>query len=253
MPKAKAKTDLLVETLKDIPDEEFVSSGVEEVDQLLGGGFPRRRITQVYGNPGVGKSYLLAKCMANLKGKVLYVDAEFALNRGRLERLGVPIDKIDYIANSQLERVAEYVIAHVQDYDLIIIDTLAKLTPMTVTTNEVGTNAIGLVARQIGHFEAKLRPRLYTSKAAVIGINQVRANLGFGQAETQVFGGWAWGHAIDLNLKLYKDANNKIYSQAGGERREVGHWCSVKVEKSRVSLPLATTKFRIDYEPTPVA
>lgn len=247
MPKKKSDNGVKVGTLKDIPTESYVTTGIPEVDEVLGGGFPRRRVTQIYGQPGVGKSYLLACTMASLKGKILYVDAEFALNKGRLEGLGIPIDKIDYIANSQLEMVAEYIIDNVHKYDLIIIDTLAKLTPMTVATNEVGTNSIGLVARQIGHFEAKLRPKLYESQAAVIGINQVRANFGMGQTQTQAFGGWAWNHSIDISLKLFKDANNKVFSQAGGVKREVGHWCSVKVEKSRTSLPLAVTKFLINY------
>lgn len=246
MPKKK-KEELKIGTLKDVPDEGFVSTGVPEVDEILGGGFPRRRITQVYGLPGVGKSYLLSRCMASIDGKVLYVDTEFALNRHRLESMNIDLDQIDYIASSELEKIAEYIINNIEKYDLVVIDTLAKLTPMTVATNEVGTNAIGLVARQIGHFEAKLRPRLYQSQAAVVGVNQVRANLGFGNAETQAFGGWAWGHTIDLNLKLYKDANNKIYKTEDGVKREAGHWCSLKVEKSRVSTPLAITKFRIDY------
>lgn len=246
MAKKKAN-DLEVGTLDDVPEEGFVTTGVEEVDEILGGGFPRRRITQIWGLPGVGKSYLLARSMAASKGKVLYVDTEFALNRARLEEMGINLKDIEYIASSQLEDIAEYIINNIEKYDLVIIDTLAKLTPMTVSTNEVGTNAIGLVARQIGHFEAKLRPKLYKSNAAVIGINQVRANMGFGPAQTQAFGGWAWGHTIDLNLKLYKDANNKIIKTVNGVKREAGHICSVKVEKSRVSTPLATTTFKINY------
>lgn len=246
MAKNKAN-DLEIGTLDDVPEEGFVTTGVEEVDEILGGGFPRRRITQIWGLPGVGKSYLLARSMAASKGKVLYVDTEFALNRARLEEMGINLKDIEYIASSQLEDIAEYIINNIEKYDLVIIDTLAKLTPMTVSTNEVGTNAIGLVARQIGHFEAKLRPKLYKSNAAVIGINQVRANMGFGPAQTQAFGGWAWGHTIDLNLKLYKDANNKIVKTVNGVKREAGHICSVKVEKSRVSTPLATTTFKIIY------
>lgn len=245
-------TDAAIGTLKDIPTESFLSTGVEEVDKLLGGGFPRKRITQIWGNPGVGKSYLLGKTLAALKGKALYIDAEYALNKDRLRSMGVDLDKVDYWANSQLEAVAEYVIDNVHKYDLVIIDTLAKLTPMTVQTNEVGVNAIGLAARQISHFEAKLRPRLYTSKAAVIGINQVRASFGMGPVTTQAFGGWAWGHTIDLSLKLSKGANNKMYKQVDGVRTEVGHLCTVKVEKSKISQPFATTVFPVLYAPDKV-
>lgn len=243
----KKDKGIKVGTLDDIPVEEFLSTGIPEVDEILGGGFPKRRITQIWGQPGVGKSYLLAKCMAANDGKTLYVDAEFALNKERLKDLGVDLKKIDYVANSQLEEVAELIIDKINDYDLVIIDTLAKLTPMTVTNNEVGTSAIGLAARQISHFEAKLRPKLYQSNAVVIGINQARANFSMSMVQTQPFGGWAWGHTIDLSLKLYKGERNKISRQVDGIKYELGHVVSVKVEKSKVSTPFAEAKFRLMY------
>ena len=250
MPKKKAENGLKVKTLRDIPPESYLSTGVPELDKVLGGGFPRKRITQVYGQPGVGKSYLLAQTMASLNkagGKILYIDAEYALNKARLSSLGIKLEQVDYLPDSRLEVVAEYVIDNIMKYDLVIIDTLAKLTPMVVETNEVGKNAIGLVAREIGHFEAKLRPHLYESKAAVIGINQVRANFGMSNVQTQAFGGWAWNHSIDLSLKLFKDTNNSVFKQEAGVKRQSGHWCSAKVEKSRFSTPLLTTKFLITY------
>lgn len=247
MSNKKTDNSLKVGTLEDIPTESFLSTGVEEVDEILGGGFPRKRITQIWGNPGVGKSHLLASCMAKLNGKILYIDAEYALNKARLVSLGVDLKKVDYIANSQLEEVTEFIVDNINSYDLVIIDTLAKLTPMTVATNDVGVNAIGLVARQISHFEAKLRPRLYASNAAVVGINQVRANFSMGPQTTQAFGGWAWNHTIDLSLKLYKGANNKIYKQVDGVKSEIGHWATIKVDKSKVSLPFVETKFKVLY------
>lgn len=244
----KKDDNLKPKKLDQIPPESFLSTGFDEVDEILGGGFPRKRITQVWGNPGTGKSYLMAHCLANLDGKALYIDSEFALNKQRLIDIGVDLTKFDYIASSELEKVAEYVIENVHKYDLVIIDTLAKLTPTVVQRNEVGENAIGLVARQIAHFEAKLRPRLHISDTAVVGINQVRANFNMGPVTTQAFGGWAWGHTLDLNLRFFKGANNKIYKQSNGVKREVGHWVSVKVEKSKVSTPFSETKFKLSYE-----
>lgn len=246
MPKKK-KEETKLQKLSDIPEEGYVPTGVPELDKILGGGFPRRRITQIYGQPGVGKSYLLAKCMAGLDGKILYVDSEFALNRERLEEMGIQMDKIDYLPSSQLEEVAERIVSDVGKYDLIIIDTLTQLTPMTVTTNEVGTSAIGLAARQIGHFVAKLRPELYKSRCAIVGLNQVRANFGMGQVTTQAFGGWSWGHNIDLSIKLFKGANNQITKQKGGVKYIIGHTCSAKLEKGRTGIPMAETKFDIKY------
>lgn len=244
----KKKEATAVNTMASMPDEAFISTGVEAVDKMLGGGFPTHRITQIYGNPGVGKGYLVTMAMTNPKTRVLYIDAEFALNRDRARDAGVDLDRIKYLPSSMLEEVAEHVLEHLNEYDLIIIDSLAALTPMTIAQNEVGTSTIGLAARQIGHFIAKLRPKLYESKTAIVGINQLRANLGYGNAESKPFGGWAWGHAVDLSLKLFKGPNNAIKKQSGGIVRQTGHWCSVKVEKSRIGDFGEETKFIVDYK-----
>lgn len=243
----KKKDETAIGTMADMPSEGFVSTGVAEIDEMLGGGFPRHRITQVYGMPGVGKGYLMTIAMTVPTTKVLYVDAEFAMNRDRAKDAGIDIDAIDFLASSQLEEVAEYILDNLEKYDLIIIDSLAALTPMTIAQNEVGTSTIGLAARQIGHFVAKLRPKLYTSKTAIVGINQVRANMGYGAAESKAFGGFAWNHAIDLSLKLSKGANNAVYKTSGGIKKQTGHWCTVKVDKSRIGDFGTEAKFLIDY------
>jgi RecA/RadA recombinase len=245
MPKKKKEGDKLG-TLRDIPAESFVSTGITEVDDLLGGGFPRRRITQVWGVPGAGKSYLLAKCLSVLDGKALYVDSEFALNKDRLVSMGIDLDKFDYLPSSKLEEVASFIIDNIADYDLVIIDTLAKLTPMTTLANDMDTPQIALAARKISQFESSLRPKLYASNAAIVGINQARANMGYGQAETKAAGGFAWLHTVDLSLKVARTAYT--YSQKGGEKHGTGQWSEVKVDKSRVSAPANSVKFQIDYE-----
>lgn len=244
MPK---KQESVIGTMEDMPDEGFVSTGVAEVDEMLGGGFPTHRITQVYGMPGVGKGYMLTMTMAQNKHRILYIDAEYALNKERARSAGVDLSKIDYVANSQLEEVAEYILENLEQYDLVIIDSLATLTPMTIAQNEVGSSAIGLAARQVGHFVAKLRPKLFKTNTAVVGINQVRANLGYGGAESKAFGSYAWNHALDLSLKLYKGGNNAVYKQKDGVKRMVGHWCSVKVDKTRIGEFGKEAKFLVDY------
>lgn len=247
MAKKKETSNNKVNSMDTMPEEGRISTGVQEVDDLLDGGFPTRRITQIYGQPGVGKGYLLTMTMRQNKHRVLYVDAEYALNKDRVRSAGVDLSKVQYLPDSRLENVAEHVLEHINDYDLIIIDSLAALTPMTIVENEVGSSTIGLVARQIGHFVAKLRPKLYESNTAIVGINQVRANLGYGAAESKPFGGYAWGHAVDLSLKLAKGANNALYRQKDGVKRQVGHYCTVKIDKSRIGDFGKETKFLVDY------
>lgn len=243
----KKKEETAIGTMANMPDESFVSTGIAELDEMLGGGFPTHRITQVYGMPGVGKGYLMTLAMTVSENKVLYIDAEFAMNRDRAKAAGVNLDAIDFLPSSQLEEVAEYVLDNLDKYNLIIIDSLAALTPMAIGQNDVGSSTIGLAARQIGHFVAKLRPKLYASQTAVVGINQVRANMGYGAAESKPFGSFAWNHAIDLSLKLSKGANNAVYKTTGGVKKQIGHWCTVKVDKSRIGDFGTETKFLIDY------
>jgi RecA/RadA recombinase len=117
---------------------------------------------------------------------------------------------------------------------------------MTVEGQEVGENAIGLFARQVKHFEAKLKPRLARSKTAMVVINQARA--GFGpMAPAKPQGGFAWEHAIDLRIKLWKNQGSAIEKQKDGIKNRVGHWCTATVEKSRITPPFLKTKFEVFY------
>lgn len=245
----KKEDGVVVGELAKLGEVQYVSTGVTELDDMLHG-WPRGRITELWGNPGVGKSFLLAKTMAALpdKAKCLYIDAEYSLVKDRLEKLGVDTKKVAIVQDGRLEKVTEYILEAVANntYDLIIIDSLAKLIPMVVEGQEVGENAIGLFARQVKHFEAKLKPRLAHSKTALVVINQARA--GFGpMAPAKPQGGFAWEHAIDIRIKLFKGANNQIKKQEKGVQLRTGHWCSATIEKSRVTSPYLSTRFPVNY------
>lgn len=240
MAKKKVEEKAKMKKLRDIPAESFLPTGIEALDKVIGGGFPRKRITQIWGVPGVGKSYILGRTLAELcknGGKALYIDSEYALNQTRLAEMGVDLDAIDYMPTSKLEEVADYVIKNVKDYDLIVIDTLVKLTPTQFLDNDVSQNTIGLAARLIGKFEANLRPALFESNCAVVGINQARANLGYGQAESKAAGGYAWLHTVDLSLKIARKKNLTHH-----------HISSVKVDKSRVSRPYQEVEIQVNYK-----
>ena len=240
----KEAVEVGIGKLSDKPDEEFISTGYVELDSLIGG-FARRRITEVWGKEGVGKSHLMAKCLAEVSKdhKVLYVDAEFALNKSRIEALGANPKNIDYVALAQLEKVAELLVREVNNYDLIILDSLAVLTPLTVETQEVGENAIGLFSRLIKHWVVKFRPRLAESHTAFVCVNQVRK--GFGMFETDAPpGGKAWSHACDVRIQLSTKSADKIKGEDG---KWVGHAVTAKVMKSRLTQPLGEVKFKVMY------
>lgn len=233
-----------VTTLSDKEDEKFIPTGIKELDEVLGGGIYRGRITELWGSEGIGKTHIVTKIMANLSKdqKVLYIDTEFALNRQRVEELGADPKNIKYVADSHLEAVCELLVQEVGNYDVIILDSLAYLTPLTVDTNEVGETSIGLFARLVKHWIVKFRPRLGRSTTAFVAINQFRAPIGL-YAKAEPPGGKTWHHAVDVRLYLSSNSGDKIMQ---GTTR-VGHWVNVEVKKSKVGRPFQTTKFKILY------
>lgn len=242
MPKAKSE-DPVVKSLDDKQEESFILTGITELDEFIGG-IPRGRVTELWGQEGVGKSHLITMIMAGVAKdkKILLVDAEFSFNKQRALDMGVNLKNVDYIADARLERVCELLVASVGKYDLIILDSLAYLTPLTVDTNEIGEVNIGLFARLIKHWVVKFRPRLGISQTAFIAINQYRAPIGM-YIKSEPPGGKSWGHAVDLRLYLSVKSSDKIMKGA----TRVGHWLSLEIRKNKLGTPYRTTKIRIDY------
>lgn len=239
----KTEDEPMVQNLSEKHSEAFLASGIAEIDELVGG-LPIGRITELWGSEGVGKTHLVAKMMAHVSQdkKVLLVDTEFAFNRARAEKFDVNMKNVDYLADARLERVCELLISSIGKYDLIILDSLAYLTPLTVENAEIGETAIGLFARLLKHWVTKFRPKLGRSKTTIVVVNQYRAAIGM-FAKIEPPGGKAWAHAVDVRLYLTTNTSDRIIS--GGE--QVGHWLNVEVKKSKVSQPFAKTKVRIDY------
>lgn len=243
MPKKK-ETEEHIGSLDDKAEESFVESGISEIDELLGGGFARGRITELWGVEGVGKTHIATMFMASLSKtqKVLYVDAEYALNKARVRDLGADPRNIAYYANSGLEQVCELLVKSVGKYDVIILDSLAALTPVAVADSEVGERSIGLFSLLLKHWILKFRPVLAKSKTAFIMLNQYRPPIGLYVSE-QPPGGMAVRHACDVRIKLTSNAADKITSS--GE--PTGHWVHLTVKKNRLGKPGLSTKVKVSY------
>jgi recombination protein RecA len=232
-----------IASLADKQDESFIPSGIVEIDDNVGG-IARRRITELWGSESVGKTYTACKIMAEASktNTVLYVDSEFALNKPRLEALGAKMENISFIQDARLERVCELLIDSIDKFDLIILDSLASLTPTTVDSAAVGENAIGLFSRLIKHWVVKFRPRLGVSKTALVVINQYRKPFGL-YAKPEAPGGTSWHHAVDVRLYLTSNSADKVVKE--GVR--TGQWVKVEVKKSKVSPPHINFKYKIEY------
>lgn len=242
----KTKPEVIkVSKLSDKLPETFIESGITQLDAILGGGFCRGRLTEISGKEAVGKTYLVSKLMANLSKdhKVLFVDAEFSANRERIEALGADSGNIDYIADSRLEQVAELINASIGKYDVIILDSLASLIPLTVENQAVGESSnIGLFSRLIKQFVMAMRPRLGKSNTALIVINQMRKSLNMYQP-VELPGGMAFAHVCDVRIRLSTVGTDKILK--GGVR--VGHTVHAEATKNKVAPPFVKTQFDLLY------
>lgn len=244
MVRPKKEVEQKVGTLADKRDESYIATGIAELDELLGGGIPRGRIVELWGPPSVGKTHLATLLMVSLskEHKVLYVDSEFGLNKERVKALGADPANIGYIADSRLENVCEALVKAVGKYDIIILDSLAQLTPMAVANAEVGERSIGLFALLIKHWVLKFRPLLANSQTAFVALNQYRPPIGLYASETPP-GGMSWTHSCDIRIKLTTNSSDKIVK--GTEL--VGHWVNLTVRKNRLGPPGNTAKIKVTY------
>lgn len=232
-------------SLSKVKPIEFVTSGVPEIDSLVGG-FPRGRMTQIYGLSGIGKTSLMILCLAALSKsgeKVLYIDAENATNVQRIEALGADLEKIDYTNISVLEEVAELVRDTIHKYGVIVVDSIAMLTPRAEQSGETGEAHVGLKPRLIGQWLREITEPLGNSTCALVFINQMRRNMQL-YAETYILpGGMQLKFSSALMLELKTAKADQVVEN--GER--IGHWINVTVTKSKVSRPYQSTKFKLLY------
>ena len=241
MPK---KNSPLIKKLEKVAPIEFVSSGIPEIDELTNG-YPRARVTQVYGLSSVGKTSLMVKCMAEVskKEKILYIDVENAINVDRFIAQGADPKRIDYASASVLEDVCELIRENIAKYDLIVLDSVAMLVPRAEHEGETGEQFVGLKPRLLGQWLRQIEGDLANTKCALILINQMRRSMEMYGEKYVLPGGMQLKFSSSLMLQLVSNSVDKIVK----ERIQVGHWVHAKVTKSKVSTPFVETKFKITY------
>jgi recombination protein RecA len=232
-----------LQRLSDLAKVKFVTSGIPEIDELTGG-FPRGRITEVYGKTGVGKTSLMSMCIAELskKHKVLFIDAENALNKDRFVEMGGNADKVSVTTEYVLENVADIVIDSIGKFDVIVVDSVAALTAKTEYEGETGAANIGIKAKLMHQWMRRIIGKLGKSKCALVFINQLRDSLDM-YTPAYTTGGSAIDYASSLRIQLSNNKSDRTTS--GGEFN--GTWVHVEITKSKVSKPYAKTKFKLDF------
>jgi len=228
-------------------DIEMVSTGLYSVDDILGGGLPKGRMIELFGNESSGKTTFamhLIRQFINQGKSVAFIDTEHAFDREYAKETGIDLSKIWFSQPETAEQAFEFMEGFIENkIDLVIVDSIAAMPPAAEMEGKASDMTVGVMARLLNKECRRIVSRISKKETCLLLINQVRETIGgFSFNNTTTPGGRGIKFASSIRIKIAKKATIK-----DSNRNAIGIRSIIKTEKNKIVAPFKSAEFDIIF------